>query len=191
MQQNEAAHDGPTVIMAPISRRFLAKVLDGIIVALPASLVFAAQHSSSATDKLEVPTSFIALVLALAGLHDLIGIALWGKTLGKHVLGIRVRLASDGSLPGWLPALLRWIVATGPQLLSLAVGGVTGLYGIVDLSLGFRAPLHQCLHDLAARTVVVDERAMTQHWAIPPPSAGRWAEQPSRASTDPPQPRGA
>ena len=153
--------DGPTVMMAPVLRRFLAKVIDGILVGLPASLVYTVQHSSASTTKIDIPSGFIAVVLALTGLHDLIGVALFGKTLGKHVLGIRVRMAADGSLPGWSASFLRWIAATGPQLVTLLVGGgATGLYGIVDLGLGLRRPLHQCLHDLAARTVVVDERAM-------------------------------
>ena len=179
--------DGPTVVMAPLLRRFFAKLLDGVIIGLPAAIFYAVVHSGKSTADMDINklTGFVGAVLIVSAVHDFVGVALWGQTLGKYAMGIRVRRAVDGTLPGWSSAGLRVLSATGPQIISVfAVGSPPGLYGLVDNAFGVRKPLHQCLHDRVARTVVVDERAMGPVWtpaAVPPPHP-RWDPPPPRSS---------
>jgi uncharacterized RDD family membrane protein YckC len=73
-----------------------------------------------------------------------------GRTVGKLVVGIRVRAFETDRLPGWREAILRWAVfAAG----SAVAGGffllLDGLWPLWD------RPWQQALHDKVARTLVV------------------------------------
>ena len=175
---NARQTDVPAAVMAPLQRRFFAKVLDGLLFGLPGVIIYTVAHSGDASpEKVDIDklTAFFGGVLVLSALHDFFGVALWGQTLGKFAMGIKVRRAADGGLPGWTASGLRVLSASGPQILGLLVLGTSpGAYGLVDDLLGLRRPLHQCLHDMLARTVVVDERVMAEVWKVPAPSSPRW-----------------
>lgn len=76
-----------------------------------------------------------------------------GQTLGKSALRIRVARLADGSVPGnagWLRAA----VYSLPGILSSACVGV--LFWLLNvLWCTWDKPYQQCLHDKAAKTVVV------------------------------------
>ncbi len=74
----------------------------------------------------------------------------WGRTVGKRVVGVRVRMLAEDRPPRWGEATVRWLVLFGGS----AIGGVLflaldGLWPLWD------RPWLQALHDKAARTVVV------------------------------------
>jgi uncharacterized RDD family membrane protein YckC len=75
--------------------------------------------------------------------------AIWNRTLGKRMLGIRIRPKDvDGRL-GWPRATVRWLVWIG---LSLPLGGVLLLVDILFPL--WDKPWRQAIHDKAAGTVV-------------------------------------
>jgi uncharacterized RDD family membrane protein YckC len=74
----------------------------------------------------------------------------WGRTVGKRVVGLRIRpLAEDRPL-SWPQATVRWATyAIGSALTQ-------GLFGIIDyLWPLWDKPWRQALHDKTARTIVV------------------------------------
>ena len=79
--------------------------------------------------------------------------AIWNRTLGKRMLGIRIRPKdADGRL-GWPRATGRWLVWIG---LSLPLGGVLLLIDILFPL--WDKPWRQAIHDKVAGTVVARVR---------------------------------
>ncbi len=77
----------------------------------------------------------------------------FGRTLGKRILGIRIRMLAADRHPGWLAATVRWgTVAVGQLLLTSLFLVVDYLWPLWD------KPWRQALHDKAARTIVVRTR---------------------------------
>ena len=77
------------------------------------------------------------------------------KVYRKMAMKVRVVRHSDGQIPGWGPAFMRWL----PNLVGLVpcVGSLLSLglmiWALVNL---FSNPLRQTPFDLAAKTVVVN-----------------------------------
>ncbi|MCU7824574.1 RDD family protein [Kitasatospora sp. DSM 101779] len=74
-----------------------------------------------------------------------------GQTLGKKLMKVRVAMLVDGSVPSPAAAWTRAAVFVVPAL--ICCGGlwwpIDGLFGVFD------KPYRQCIHDKAAKTVVV------------------------------------
>jgi uncharacterized RDD family membrane protein YckC len=79
--------------------------------------------------------------------YHIVQVALWGQTLGKVLMGIKV-VTLDGSVPGFGQALLR---VTGYGFSLLPAG-----WGFLMAALD---PRRQALHDKIAETVVIPEKA--------------------------------
>lgn len=94
-----------------------------------------------------------ALVFVLYFAYEGAMTAARGQTLGKMALGIRVAQLADGAVPsrtGWTRAA---VYALPGVLLVIAVGP---LFWLLDsLWCTWDRPFRQCLHDKAAKTVVV------------------------------------
>ncbi|MFF7636594.1 RDD family protein [Kitasatospora sp. NPDC008050] len=76
-----------------------------------------------------------------------------GQTLGKKVMNVRVAMLADGSSPAGSAAWTRAAVYTLPAAVCCGIWWlVDGLFGV------FNKPYRQCLHDKAAKTVVVSTR---------------------------------
>jgi uncharacterized RDD family membrane protein YckC len=85
--------------------------------------------------------------------YALVATALWGQTLGKRVLGIRVVRSDTFDLPGWNRAAIRTLGLV--PLGMLPYGGVLTTVG--EGSFLFTRT-RQGLHDVFAGTIVVDDR---------------------------------
>jgi uncharacterized RDD family membrane protein YckC len=86
-------------------------------------------------------------VLLLGGvLLEALPTAMWGRTLGKKLCGVRVLDIEGHDTPSFGSALRRWLVYG--VLGVLVVGVVNVLWCLVD------RPWRQCWHDKAARTFV-------------------------------------
>jgi uncharacterized RDD family membrane protein YckC len=96
----------------------------------------------------------IALVTALVTfLYEVPQNVLYGRTVGKRVLGLKVRRRDDDRNLGWGAATLRWGVFTaGQALLSFFWTVPDYLWPFWD------RPWRQTLHDKAARSTVVPSR---------------------------------
>jgi uncharacterized RDD family membrane protein YckC len=90
--------------------------------------------------------------LAVTLIYVVPQVALYGRTLGKRVLGLRVQsLGNDGQIT-WGQSLIRWsIVALGWGICSLLLV-VDFLWPLWD------RPARQAIHDKGARTIVVRDR---------------------------------
>jgi uncharacterized RDD family membrane protein YckC len=99
--------------------------------------------------------------------------ALWGATVGKRALGVRVVRASDRSGIGVRQAGIRTVAfLVGPALLMLLVTPINIVGGVLwaaDAGLPLLDPQAQSLHDKLAGTIVVRRRSVDQRPRGPQP----------------------
>jgi uncharacterized RDD family membrane protein YckC len=162
---------------APLADRLAARLVDGIALLLLNLVVNgyflyqlfqellpvarAAQAGdpqpevSSHANTLSLVISLVAMALWFA--YEVPAVAATGQTLGKRLLGIQV-VAVDGGPLGFRRSIQRWI----PQGAPLLLWGLLFVVQLLDWAWClWDKPLRQCLHDKAARTVVVN--APPQH----------------------------
>jgi uncharacterized RDD family membrane protein YckC len=138
--------------LASVWRRFLALMLDGLIVGFPyliffLTILFPALERSAApvfsTWFTFVPLLMIPLVIVYHGAM----LAARGQTLGKMALGIRVVNADGAPLStgqAWGRAVLQQVFAS--------------CLSILDYLPAFLTPERTCIHDMAAKTRVINWR---------------------------------
>ena len=130
---------------AGVGPRFVASLIDAlvfIVVAIPFILLYVNSQSSSVLIAMDL------LLGILAFAYYIVMEAIWGATLGKMALGLRV-VKMDGSPIGWKESVIR-------NLLRI----VDGLFDyLVAAILIWSSPLRQRLGDRAAGTVVVRRRS--------------------------------
>jgi uncharacterized RDD family membrane protein YckC len=162
-------NSGPEeLILAPVMRRAGARVIDagllgivGFALILPfmvaaVGLNEPGNHANSdeGGGVWSGPALFgwILVVAVLPFAYEAVQLALWGQTLGKRILGLRV-LAESGEPMQPAQAVGRAAVNNVLYIFGCGVGTVMAyLWAIWD------EPLHQALHDRLAGTVVVDDR---------------------------------
>jgi uncharacterized RDD family membrane protein YckC len=156
------------VPLASMGKRFLARVIDGLIIGIPAGIIITVITLAMAPSAEEINSGsfdegdslgLIATVFISAGvlivasvLYEVAMIATSGATVGKKVAGVKVVRMADGQLPGWGSAFGRWAI---PYLCNLipCVGGLIAL--LCWLSPFFDSVYRQGWHDKAAKTVVI------------------------------------
>jgi uncharacterized RDD family membrane protein YckC len=169
-----------TVRLASMGQRFLARLLDGLIVGIPITIIFtvlsgvlfASAVNSTSTYDPETGTYtggtvaagaglgiigtvmlFPVLILVLEILYEVSMIATRGATFGKQIMGVKVIREHDGSLPGWGPAFGRFGLMFGPVIVP-CIGPLFTL--LCELSPFFDSlGRRQGWHDKAAKTIVV------------------------------------
>ncbi|MFI9273619.1 RDD family protein [Kitasatospora sp. NPDC052896] len=140
----------PPAGMPPLGswpNRILARVIDYVIIQVIAFVVVLPftgfRNSDGYTDGVWV---FYGLYLVYEGLM----LSRDGQTLGKKAMKVRVAMLADGSSPGNTAGWTRAAVYTLPAVICCGLWWlVNGLFGVFD------KPYRQCVHDKAARTVVV------------------------------------
>ncbi len=118
---------------------------------------------SPATTSTLVRFWLIAFAIALAYFWALS--AAWGGTVGKHILGLRVVEAANRSKVSIRAAGVRAVAfLAGPAILLLVpdVGLIGGLIWVADCTVMLLDSRAQCLHDRAAKTVVIRKRRLDQ-----------------------------
>jgi len=149
-------------IAGPAIQRFVDSVPDGATRIPDASMAQLMQDSQGLTLQL----SLVSIVITF--LYQVPQNALWGRTVGKRAIGLRIRpFAADGPI-GWGTAALRWGAYTAGVLV------LRGLWPLLDyLWPLWDRPWRQTLHDKVARTLVVPYRPHHEVGATsthPPPS---------------------
>jgi uncharacterized RDD family membrane protein YckC len=137
---------------AGIGRRFVAVLLDSLIVFLPLGILMgalpkaapAAPQDGYATASAHVETDVQIIWLILALCYYVLAEGLTGRTLGKRIVGIRV-VGEDGADITFGAALVRNLLRIVDGLLGYLVGVIFAL----------TSPRRQRLGDRAAHTVVV------------------------------------
>lgn len=143
------------------ARRLLGLLLDLALLGVVSAVIRQRLGGGS------VPSVVVStLIAALMPAYEIVGVAVWGRTIGKTIVGTRVVVATEGSVPGWKRAALRWAVPWGPAYLTgwvpagwgLFVRAVLGNAWLLAVFWGvLEQPLRQGLHDRVAGTIVVTD----------------------------------
>lgn len=153
---------------AAIGTRFWARLLDGLILALP--VLALALMTSDFERALGDPPLWLRVAAAVvAALYEIGFIAMTGQTIGKRLLRIQVVDVVTGRPPDLGGATIRHLVPSVPSL----VPGVGPLVGLLVYVSAVWSPTRQGWHDRAAGTVVVRtaaRRAIRGGWSDPDPS---------------------
>jgi uncharacterized RDD family membrane protein YckC len=141
------------VQLARISQRAMGAAIDYLLLTLlvaPLSIFVylnGAKREITADEVLVVSAVFVLL----GTVYSTLGVALWGRTLGKLVVRCKVVRVDTGGPTGWWYAAIRALVvslAWAIPYLALAAAMVVYGYAVID-------PRQQGLHDKAAGTLVV------------------------------------
>lgn len=165
------------VALADWWRRVLAFLLDGILIGVATSVVtvplqiarpdawLAAVRSDTVIETWISPDQPLlashlwtaAALLVFGAAYSILMTSLLGWTLGKRVLGIRVRHRDRERLPTIGEATARWAVALAPGALGQLPGlaSIANLWTIVDGLWPLWDRRRQAIHDKVARTNVV------------------------------------
>jgi uncharacterized RDD family membrane protein YckC len=104
----------------------------------------------------ELALRYAFVGLLVGGVYSVTLIHLFGGTLGKLAVGIRVRSWDEPGRPSWGQALARWL--TREVIGAVTFAGIGTVYGFMDAMWLLFDPRRQCLHDKLPATVVVRHR---------------------------------
>ncbi|MCX4823414.1 RDD family protein [Streptomyces sp. NBC_01142] len=150
--------------LADFGKRFLARVMDALIVFVPLfliSLLFGGWGVATngddswddITDQMNTGRQWLWSLLSLIAYvgYDTIMVKRSGQTVGKRVMKLRVAMLNDGSVPDTSSSLMRAAVLWVPALVCCFC--IWWLVIIVTILTD--KPYKQGLHDKAGKTVVV------------------------------------
>lgn len=162
-----------TFKLADMGQRFLARLIDGVIIGIPLSIlsvIVLAAMAPSAEDLAfgrASSTSFFVTLLIWAGFLLVFSVAYEvgmlssrGATIGKNLMGLRVVSAQTANIPGAGLGLntagIRWAVIYGPSIVPF----VGGLWTLVCVLSPFfdNTGGRQGFHDKAAKTWVLSTK---------------------------------
>lgn len=113
----------------------------------------------------------IIWIIVIAVLYQIVLIAVWGRTIGKLLVGIRVVRVNDGRSPGWVKSIVRYLIINLPFLAWL-----------VQMSPVFYDS-RQGWHDRAASTIVI-RRHRQKSKPAPAPAPPETADLPKGEDND-------
>jgi uncharacterized RDD family membrane protein YckC len=152
-----------TVKVATIGSRALARIIDSVILyAIVGILYFVlVGGTAAATDGsdssggsiIAASFAFLGISVLITILYELVMIAIKGQTLGKMIMGIKVVRSSDGQVPGFGPAFMRWLLPMIGSFLCYVGALLVYLSPLFDSS-----GRVQGWHDKAANTLVIGTR---------------------------------
>ena len=158
---------GGTVKLASPAARFGARMFDLFVLLVINSVVWLSSFDWDAfSDQIEsespdfsstAPEAWVLWVLVLIWFfYETGSVALWGRTLGKRIAGIKVVNAESGALPGWGKAIGRWAVPSIPAAIPLqTLWPIGALWWVLcNVSLTWDR-VCQGWHDKAAGTLVI------------------------------------
>jgi uncharacterized RDD family membrane protein YckC len=154
-------HDGgadPLAGMPPLAhlgRRLAARILDGLIIGIPVGLVMALILGTyyPMGDGSDARSSVFTLAYVLVYfVYEGLMLTRYGQTLGKKAMKIRVAMLETGETPAGGPGWARAAVYALPEIVPCC-GFVFWLVNVLWCT--WDRPYRQCLHDKAAKTVVV------------------------------------
>ncbi|MGJ6966169.1 RDD family protein [Streptosporangium sp. G11] len=152
-----------TRTLAARRHRFAAYLIDGLICFVAVSPVYPLFEDVEVSDE-SVLISYlnpyagnpnwpieVAITVLLAA-YFWVQHALWGQTLGKRLCRLKVVSSATGEPPSLRHAGIRALIY--PVMMSVPYIGI--LLNLVDMLWIFGDSKRRCLHDVIAKTVVVD-----------------------------------
>jgi uncharacterized RDD family membrane protein YckC len=147
---------GPFSLAAP-GPRFGARAIDLALVLAPALVVISLSIREVGEQmQLDAPAWLLFAIVGLGMAYEFVCVALFGRTVGKALMGLRVVRYTDGHRPNIAQAALRAIVPWSALALPLgpfALGAFLIVYG-TSLS----GDLHRGIPDQAAGTIIISTR---------------------------------
>ncbi|MBO1418087.1 RDD family protein [Streptomyces sp. FH025] len=142
---------GPAPGMPPIGtwpRRIVARLIDYVLMQI-VGVVIVGPFTDLSTRNGSTEAFWLGCAIYLV--YEALMLSRDGQTLGKKAMKIRVAMLVDGSKPTQSAAWTRAAVFILPAVVCCAALWwlVDGLFGVFD------KPYRQCIHDKAAKTVVV------------------------------------
>ena len=138
-----------------LGRRLSARIIDTVLLAIVGIPLSLAAYAGSSHDR-TLRTAVVEVALALLGFvyEGLMLTLSHGQTLGKKVMRVRVAVLANGAAPtgktGWIRSAVYWL----PGIFSfLCIPAIFSLLNV--LWCVWDRPYQQCIHDKAAKTVVV------------------------------------
>lgn len=144
----------PLAGMPPLAsrgKRLLARIIDALIIGIPVTVVVGlAQggYHDARGDTYAQQGVYTLVYLIYEGLM----LTMSGQTVGKKLMRIRVAMLQNGAVPVGTPGWFRAAVYSLPALVP-CLGFLFWLVNVLFCT--WDQPYRQCLHDKAARTVVV------------------------------------
>jgi uncharacterized RDD family membrane protein YckC len=164
MSTPPAASGGPPTItpddLASPGRRIGATLLDALIWGVPFIVgCFLAFETDEATGTVQFnyPIWWLAGGYVFGFLYNVVPVAIWGQTPGKHLVRIRVVSAQDLTMPGWWRAIRRWGIYIAVALVPFVGGLLNLVLTLAGLVMLFVRQNRQTPHDLVADTLVVND----------------------------------
>jgi uncharacterized RDD family membrane protein YckC len=136
---------GPNAL-ATIQQRGAARIIDELLLILPVFFV------------IELPMVAVAGLFAVQLVYEIVAVAIWGQTLGKYAVGIRVARYTDGQRPTWTQSSLRCLLWAAPGALTLIWLQFSAVGALAVFLTAYRDPLRRALHDESGGTIVVRTR---------------------------------
>jgi uncharacterized RDD family membrane protein YckC len=154
-EAGDAAPDDALVALAEPSQRLVARLVDTLIVGVPLATVATEVFSRETAQTVVAPIAFAAVFLV----YEVVQLALWGRTIGKRLTGVRV-VSADGHRLRPSQVLVRSaIYALPPAARPVHILNVlAGIFWLAEIGLMFEGVHRQALHDRAAGTLVIDTR---------------------------------
>jgi len=120
----------PSFAVAPMLRRVAGAAIDAaILIAVAGVLASALEGLTSGVTRVRIDAQSgqrtidasislpswlpLLILVALTALYTVPLMAIWGRTLGGVIVGIRCVRADTGTPPGWSPSTRRWAVLYG------------------------------------------------------------------------------
>jgi uncharacterized RDD family membrane protein YckC len=138
--------------LANRGKRLLARIIDALIIGIPVALILGlAQGGYDTTDDGRTYGEQAVYTLVYVVYEGLM-LTRSGQTVGKRLMRIRVALLANGAVPQGTSGWLRAVVYQLPPLVP-CIGSIFWLVNVLFCT--WDKPYQQCVHDKAARTVVV------------------------------------
>ncbi|MFG3259126.1 RDD family protein [Streptomyces sp. NPDC048172] len=144
----------PLAGMPPLAsrgRRLVARIIDALLIGIPVGIVVGLAQGGYSTDTGQ--TYWQQAVYTLVYLiYEGAMLTARGQTVGKKLMKIRVGMLSNGTVPHGSPGWFRAATYSLPALVP-CLGFLFWLVNVLFCT--WDKPYQQCVHDKAARTVVV------------------------------------
>lgn len=139
--------------------RFVARIIDGIVIGVPLYLVlggifddmFAFDTNDGADFEFNFPVGALLIQFAVFAAYDIYMHGTFGRTLGKMVVGLTVVQAANGSKIDYGIAMVRY-VANIVYFIPFVI--------IITMIMGFADPKGQTIHDKIAKTMVASSSSL-------------------------------
>jgi uncharacterized RDD family membrane protein YckC len=140
--------------LAPSGRRLFARIIDIVIVLIPAFLLDWASVGLQDSDFTAGRSAVGGVFTAGVGfLYEYFMTRSGGQTVGKKAMGLRAAMLDNGSIPTAQASAVRAAILWLPAFCCSCVWFV-----IIGITVAFDKPYRQGVHEKASKTVVVEAR---------------------------------